>query len=67
MSCVDEPEASSREAAVLSLEALGLIPSDSVLEPRVTHEFNPRAGTIEAHRAGFQKRERLRAAILTIT
>ena len=65
--CADEPEASSRGASVLALEALGLIEGTKALRPIVGRTFHPRASAWEAHRAALQKQERLRTAILGIT
>jgi gluconokinase len=67
LSCVDEPEASSRGAAVLALEALGYILATETSRPAVVRMFLPRAEAAEAHHAAFLKQERLREAVLGIT
>ena len=63
LSCADEPESSSRGAAVLVLEALGLISSADAARPRIARTFFPRAGTTAAHRAAAVEQERLRVII----
>ena len=61
LSCADEPEASSRGAAVLALEALGCAPGAG---PGIARIFQPRARAAQAHRAAFREQERLRESIL---
>jgi gluconokinase len=63
LSCADEPEASSRGAAVLVLEALGLISNADAARPRIARTFFPRAGTTAAHRAAAVGQEHLRVII----
>ena len=63
LSCSDEPEASSRGAAVLALEALGLITCAGSMRPRIGRVFFPRPGTAEPHRRAAREQERLRAAL----
>jgi gluconokinase len=61
---VSEPEASSRGAALLVLEALG-VPVDLVsLRPVVERTWLPRASAAAAHRAAALRQERLKAALL---
>ena len=59
----DEPEASSRGAALLVLECLGLIADPASVRPPLARTFFPRADAAAAHRAAFQRQERLRAAL----
>jgi len=56
-------EASSRGAALLALEALGLIPGIDEAEPLRGRTFSPRRQFAEAHRAAAQEQERLYAAV----
>ncbi len=65
LSCVDAPEASSRGAAILAWEALGV--NNEAFWPSVVRTFRPRAHAAKAHHAAFQKQERLRAAIVGTT
>ena len=64
LACADEPEASSRGAAILALEALGYFSRSNAPSPRLTRTFFPRPEAVEAHRAGFRAQERLRRAVL---
>ena len=64
LGCADEPEASSRGAAILALEALGLLSRAEAPGPSLTRTFLPRADAAEAHRAAFQAQEHLRRAVL---
>jgi gluconokinase len=66
LGCADEPEASSRGAALLALEALGYLASAEAPSPPIVRTFFPRAGTAEAHRAAFNEQERLREAVLGV-
>ena len=63
LACADEPEASSRGAALLALEALGYLASAEAPSPPIARTFSPRAGTAEAHRAAFREQERLLEAV----
>jgi gluconokinase len=63
LACADEPEASSRGAAILVLEARGMISSADAARPRISRTFFPRAGTADAHRVAAREQERLLGAI----
>lgn len=64
LACADEPEASSRGAAILALEALGFLSRTDAPSTPLTRTFFPRAEAVEAHRAAFRAQERLRQAVL---
>jgi gluconokinase len=64
LACADEPEASSRGAAILALEALGFLSRTDAPSPAMTRRFLPRAEAAEAHRAAFRAQEQLRRAVL---
>lgn len=64
LSLADEPEASSRGAAVLALEGLGYELPAETAGPAVARTFLPRASAAEAHRAAFRDQELLREAVL---
>jgi gluconokinase len=66
LGCADEPEASSRGAALLALEALGYLASAEAPSPPIVRTFFPRVGAAEAHRAAFNEQERLREAVLGV-
>ncbi len=66
LACADEPEASSRGAALLALEALGHLTRADVPGPPVARTLFPRAGAAEAHRAALREQERLREAVLGV-
>jgi gluconokinase len=59
----DEPEASSRGAAILALESMGFIPRAESVRTRIARVFHPRPEAAERHRRAGQAQERLRAAI----
>ena len=63
LSLADEPEASSRGAAILGWEALGNYSREDAPDPPL-RTFFPREKTAQAHRAAFQAQERLRHAVL---
>jgi gluconokinase len=62
--CAREPEASSRGAALLALEALG-VPLDAVsLRPVIARTWFPRPDAAAAHREAAARQESLGAARL---
>jgi gluconokinase len=61
--CADAPEASSRGAAVLVLEALGLVTDPSAVRPPIARTYFPRTGAAAAHRAAAREQERLKSAL----
>jgi gluconokinase len=63
LGCSSEPEASSRGAALLALESLGLVADAASVRPRIVRTFFPRADAAAAHRSAFKRQERLRVAL----
>jgi gluconokinase len=63
LACAEEPEASSRGAALLVLEALGYASRAEASRPRISRTFFPRPGTAQAHRAAIREQDRLQEAI----
>jgi gluconokinase len=63
LALADEKEASSRGAAVLALESMGLISHADSVRPRIARVFLPRLEAAEPHQRAMRDQERLRAAI----
>ncbi len=57
-------EASARGAALLALEALGIIPDISKVEPRLASPMQPDAGRGEVYKKGAERQKRLYQLLL---
>lgn len=57
-------EASARGAALLALEALGIIPDISKVEPRLVEPIQPDAGRGEVYKKGVERQKKLYQVLL---